>query len=98
MIRSLSAYMAKAIDRPLRFGRLGKPKDVQGFWRVHDEVVRARSPNDVAFTAHEIGHGLEKLGKADIANAPGNVIAELEALGKALYGKKKPQGGVITMQ
>lgn len=78
---------------PVRVGRVKKP-GVLGFFKPHEEVIRAKFANDVSTVAHEVGHALEDqaLG-GDVRRAPGvprAVLVDLARLGRRLYGTRKP--------
>lgn len=82
----------------IRVGRFGRRKALGSYW-VREQMTRIRTANDVTTAAHEVAHALE-----DVLYGAGNVWsknqavpvparAELEQLGRDLYGSKKPQGG-----
>lgn len=84
---------------PIRWGRLGR-RDALGVFKVRPEVIRVQTANDIATAAHEVGHALEKhvygvaqggVWKNPLASK--TMQRELAALGKALYGDRKPAGG-----
>ena len=83
----------------MRVGRLTL-KGAAAEFKVEPEVIRVRRANDIPRGSHEVGHAIEKLvfgwekgGAWKKPRASAKMQKELAALGKALYGNKKPNGG-----
>lgn len=84
---------------PIRVG-VGRKRMAAGFFRPRAETIRLRFAEDVGVASHEIGHYLDKtlLGgfrekTQAVGRFPAEIRDELAALGKALYGSRKPVGG-----
>lgn len=85
--------LAKAADVPVRTGKVGR--GALAHYQPHEDVVRTRESLMWDSTAHELGHAIEDrlLKGQDVRKTPGvpaPVLKDLEALGKALYGTRKP--------
>lgn len=81
---------------PIRFGRFFQR--ALGIYKPHSEVIRLKSADDIPTGAHEMGHALQKqLYKSAQSTAlkglPPVVKAELVAMGRALYGTRRPAAG-----
>lgn len=100
VIKSYEAILT-ALGRPtpMRVGRIAQ-RSALGIYKPGPEVIRLRTANNIPTGAHEVGHGIQKViygaTKARALVAPANVKRELVALGKALYGSRKPSGGYRT--
>lgn len=85
---------SKDFDLPIRAGHLrGK---MAGVYKVEPDVVRNREHNDLITTAHEIAHAIEARVFGWKKGKPKHFKPwekELVALGKALYGKSRPEAG-----
>lgn len=87
-------------NAPLRFGRFFQR--ALGIYKVQPQVARIANAGDLATAAHEMAHALqhEAMGSPDsaalAAALPPPVAAELEKLGRALYGSKMPAGGYVS--
>lgn len=93
--------LEKAITAPMRRGIEGE-RSALGFWKRESRVGRARELTDIPTVAHEAGHALQHLlfpespdyGGFEPRGRNSSVFRrELQAMGKALYGNKKPVGG-----
>jgi hypothetical protein len=82
----------------MRIGRVGGQR--LGVWKTRAQVIRTRTANDIPTAAHEVAHALQRLllgadgggpWKKPRASVP--MQRELVALGHALYGSRKPNGG-----
>ncbi|MEO5713591.1 MAG: LPD38 domain-containing protein [Luteolibacter sp.] len=86
---------------PLRIGRLSSNKALGEFY-VRERLVRIKTANDIPTAAHELGHALQKAlfgnGTQTLAHAGASpaAIAELNSMGKALYGSIIPHGGYVS--
>jgi hypothetical protein len=83
---------------PIRSGRIPPQSKVRGIYKERPEVVRLRSLDDIPAAAHEVAHDLGKqvFGSVRASGSAGGspaALAEMEALGRALYGTTKPLGG-----
>jgi hypothetical protein len=59
--RELMENMKKNLGVTLRTGRLGKvDSDVQGYFKVNEEIIRTKNHGDIQVLSHEIGHHLDK--------------------------------------
>lgn len=97
--------MEKAIlGIPIRTGGMTarERKRAAGYFKVMPEVIRLRQANDLPTAIHEVGHAIEKLvwwnlhGDRDfLENQGGRFTAELERLGRMLYGSKIPAAGYV---
>lgn len=100
VIKSYEAILT-ALGRPtpMRVGRIAQ-RSALGIYKPGPEVIRLRTANNIPTGAHEAGHGIQKViygaTKARALAVPANVKRELVALGKALYGSRKPSGGYRT--
>ncbi|MDE2100132.1 MAG: hypothetical protein KGL39_22950 [Patescibacteria group bacterium] len=70
----------------------------RGIWKPHEEIIRLGDADNIPTATHEIGHGLQQkvYGTAfarglKFLSPP--IRKELIALGKALYGSRKPAAG-----
>lgn len=84
---------------PIRVGGFApsQKKKYQGFFKARQAVIRIRSAYDLVAAAHEVGHALQSLtlGASTKSLTPVQ-IAELEGIGKALYGQKRPSNGYFS--
>lgn len=97
VVKSLSGILAAAGDeRPIRVGRIkGR---FEGIFKRQPNLMRLRVANDIGTAAHEVAHALEQnvFGKNNPwVSLPQSIRAELSALGRALYGERKPSGGYM---
>jgi hypothetical protein len=97
------ANVPRALGRetPIRVGHL-RSKDALGEYYPRSDINRLRRANDTYTAWHEMGHAIQRwmFGAISYHNKfwqssgiPHAVYRELTALGKALYGKKKPAHG-----
>jgi len=94
------ADIMKAVGEPavIRQGRFGRRKALGTFW-VKQKLVRVATANDVPTAAHEIAHAMEDalFGTGPVWQRSKEINArakaELNKLGKDLYGSKVPNGG-----
>lgn len=99
-LRKISLNMARALDTPIREGRgnLKLSRALGAFWS-RSEMIRVRRLKNVATVSHEIGHFLSKkyslkdLLKLLPRTEREEMWQELLAMGKELYGTRKPRGG-----
>ena len=99
--------LRKALGVPIRKGLTGV-HGALGFFRPKEEVIRVKFANDIETISHEVGHFLSKdilgyeFSKSTRARGPKTPNAgkrakefqgELTALGRELYGNRKPNGG-----
>jgi len=89
---------AAGSSSPVRTGNMTLRKGYAGEFHVREEVARIRTANNIPTAAHEIGHAVDKalFGGKLSGQVPIPVKRELIAMGKALYGKKKPTGGYLS--
>jgi GNAT superfamily N-acetyltransferase len=86
---------------PIRVGNL-KGRNSLGEYYTREHLARIKIANDIPTAAHELGHALQKglFGNAATAfrtaGVPANAIAEMEAVGRALYGATVPTGGYVS--
>lgn len=59
--RNIISDLQKAVNVPLRLGKITGSKNVLGQYYPKAEMIRIRKANDLAVVAHEIGHHLEKV-------------------------------------
>jgi SAM-dependent methyltransferase len=90
---------------PVRVGRMSERRDKAiGIFKPWPEVIRIRTAGDLTSASHEVGHAIEKLAfwparprpKGGVWKLPtvgGKIQKELAALGRALYGDRKPNWG-----
>lgn len=84
---------------PIRVGRFRNK--ARGIFKIFTEVIRINKANNIPTAAHEIGHAIEKAVYGWEQGEPSpwvkfmspGVRAELNKLGKALYGKRRPYYG-----
>lgn len=97
--------VVKALERPIRVGRFREK--ALGIYKIKPEAIRLKKANDIEVMSHEVGHHLHKLFWGFGAKAPkgrealyrpGPIQNELIALGKALYGSRKPPYGGYTAE
>lgn len=98
VIKAYEAVFDK-IERPtpIRVGRIAERK-AAGIYKPHAEVVRMKAANDIPTAAHEIGHALQNVLYNTVKHTALKVLPfrarkELVALGKALYGSRRPNYG-----
>ncbi len=85
---------------PIRYGRI-RGKEL-GHFQVMPEVIRVKTADDIPTAAHEVAHALEKAVYGYPKGSPWvkpligvKMQRELTALGKALYGNTRPNGGYL---
>ena len=89
-------------NTPIRWGRMGPYARVAlGFYRPFQEVIRLRTADDITTAVHEVAHHLDKRlfnrpGVPLHRTAPPPVRSELMALGRALYGSRRPTAGYVS--
>jgi hypothetical protein len=76
------AFRGRATDR--------MSKDTLGFYQGLYNLIRSKKRFDLNAIAHEIGHHVERLSKVLSMEMPADVQVQLEQMGRALYGNKKP--------
>lgn len=87
---------------PIRWGRMGKAaRTARGIFKPRAEVIRLNSADNITTAAHEIAHAIDhrmfrKAGTPLHTSTPPNVRAELVAMGRALYGSRKPNAGYTS--
>lgn len=104
----LERVMAAAGSRtPIRTGHMGAAKRwASGFYRPVPEAIRLQSAFNLPTAAHEVAHSLAGSFFArpkDVVRAhnglkraiPAPVAAELDTLGKRLYGSRRPAAGYL---
>ena len=103
-LAEIARQLASLVDVPLRQGRfLARARRAAGAYFPQKEVARVLRFDRLETVAHEIGHYLShkylgqptRLGAARRGAPPMSpaVKREFTALGKALYGSRKPKGG-----
>jgi hypothetical protein len=82
-------------NTPIRSGRFYAK--ARGIYKERSEVIRLRAIDDLPAAAHELAHDLSKqvFGSVAEAGTKGGpaAMAEMERLGRALYGSTKPIAG-----
>lgn len=89
-------------DAPIRTGRFYQ--QARGIFKTFDKVIRLREADNIPTAAHEVAHAVsDKVfgssgSRALMAAMKGSplykqAVAELRALGRALYGSTKPAAG-----
>jgi hypothetical protein len=83
---------------PIRIGRF--KNKARGIFKIFTEVIRLNKANNIPTAAHEIGHAIEKAVYGWQSGEPSpwtklspGLLVELREMGKALYGKRRPNGG-----
>lgn len=84
---------------PIRIGRF--KNKARGIFKIFTEVIRLNKANNIPTAAHEIGHAIEKAvygwsregGPSPFTFLSPGVRAEMVEMGKALYGKRRPNAG-----
>ena len=98
---SVMHVLGKNVPIRTRLRRRGTRRNVLGFYKVGPEVIRIRTAGDVTTSAHELGHALQHAAfgshEGDVfKKTPGitpAMLAELEQLGRDLYGDEVPVAG-----
>lgn len=83
---------------PIRTGRFYQ--NALGIYKGFVETIRLRAADDIPTAAHEVAHAMSDVVFGSTKSRPlmaavqsRPAIAELRALGKALYGSRKPNAG-----
>lgn len=86
-------YVERAFNIPLR-GKATHRKHALGWFDPRAVGIRLKNVRSLTTAMHEIGHHIDwTLNKRLSLNPPKGTKDELMALGKALYGSRKPPGG-----
>lgn len=101
--REMIDAIADLFDVPVRVGRSRKfatRRGTLGFFTegpggVGPRTIRLKRAGDVVVATHEAGHSLERLVFPELMRAPTwqPIQRELERLGRALYGNRRPWNG-----
>lgn len=93
------ALRAAGSDVQIRTGHV-RMRWAAGYFEIWPGIIRVRMANHIPYATHELAHALEKAvfgwqkgGPWTNANVTRAVQAELERLGKELYGSRQPAGG-----
>jgi hypothetical protein len=82
---------------PIRVGRgMFAQRKATGFFDTRREVIRLQTANNIPTASHEVGHALEKLTATAQKPMSAEAVGELDKLGRALYGNRKPHNGYIS--
>ena len=86
-------YVERAFNIPLR-GKATHRKHALGWFDPKAVGIRLKDVRSLTTAMHEIGHHIDwTLNKRMSLNPPKGTKDELMAMGKALYGSRKPPGG-----
>lgn len=69
-----------------------------GIFKPHEEIIRLGAADDIPTATHEVGHALQQqlygtTKATGLRTLPFDVRRELQGMGKALYGSRKPTAG-----
>ena len=85
-------------ESPIRTGRFNQ--QALGIFKSFSEVIRLERGDDIPTASHEVAHAVSKAVWGSVQSRPlmaavrsAPAIAEFRALGKALYGSRKPVAG-----
>lgn len=94
--REIIQYLSKALGVPIR-GVATFRKKKPGWYNKRTRGVRLKNVSSLRVACHEVGHHIDSYINNEAAKKMSHawygIGAELVKLGKALYGKKRPEAG-----
>ncbi len=87
-------YVQRAFKIPLRGRATHTTKKALGWYDIKAVGIRLKDVRSLTIAMHEIGHYIDRaLNNRLSLNPPEGTKDELMAMGRALYGTRKPKGG-----